>query len=397
MASFFFISCEEKPTGQGLKTGIWRGEISTQGQKIPFNFVISKEKKKFKIDLINGKETIGLDEVFLLDDTLSFNLHIFDAEIKAKVNDDKLSGYFIKNYSTDYKLPFTAEFNLKGRFDYSQSSNKFDGKWETVFTKKDSSKVRAIGLVQKNDSIINGTFLTATGDYRYLDGYSVKDTMFLYSFDGNHLYKFKIVSQNDSILKGEFWSGREGYRTFVSKKNINAKLPDPYSLTFLKEGYDKINFSFPNLDGELVSLSDEKYKGKVVIVQIFGTWCPNCMDETKFYSKWYEKNKDRGVEIIGLAYETKPDFDYAKSRVETMIKQLNVEYDFLIAGTSNNESASKSLPMLNQVISFPTSIIIDKKGKVQRIHTGFTGPATGEYYEEFVEDFNVFMNNLILE
>ncbi len=175
------------------------------------------------------------------------------------------------------------------------------------------------------------------------------------------------------------------------------KLPDANSLTYLKEGYEQIDFSFPDLDGNLTSLKDEKYKDKIVILQIFGTWCPNCMDETRFLSEWYNKNRSQGVEIIGLAYEIKPEFEYARDRVLTMKEKLDVPYDFLIAGTSSTQSASESLPMLNKVMSFPTSIIIDKKGKVRRIHTGFSGPATGVYYEEFVDDFNQFMQELINE
>ena len=121
------------------------------------------------------------------------------------------------------------------------------------------------------------------------------------------------------------------------------------------------------------------------------------MDETRFLSDWYYKNQSQGVEIIGLAYEIKPEFEYARDRVLTMKEKLSVPYDFLIAGTSSTESASESLPMLNKVMSFPTSIIIDKQGKVRRIHTGFSGPATGVYYEEFVDDFNQFMQELINE
>ena len=245
--------------------------------------------------------------------------------------------------------------------------------------------------------MLRGTFLSKTGDYRFLDGYTSKDTMYLYTFDGNHIYKFRAFKENDSILKGEYWSGKTSYKTFISTKNDTAKLPDANSLTYLKEGYDKIDFSFPDLDGNLTSLQDEKYKDKIVILQIFGTWCPNCMDETRFLSDWYHKNESQGVEIIGLAYEIKPEFEYARDRVLTMKEKLDVPYDFLIAGTSSTESASESLPMLNKVMSFPTSIIIDKKGKVRRIHTGFSGPATGIYYEEFVDDFNQFMQELINE
>jgi thiol-disulfide isomerase/thioredoxin len=277
------------------------------------------------------------------------------------------------------------------------SSEKFDGTWETVFTDNSGKETDAVGVFKKEDSLLIGTFLTKTGDYRFLDGYTVKDTMYLFTFDGNHIYRFRAFMENDSLMKGEYWSGKTGYKTFVSRKNDTVKLPDPNSLTYLKEGYDGIDFSFPDLDGNLTSLNSEKYKDKIVIIQILGTWCPNCMDETRFLAEWYKKNSSRGVEIIGLAYEVKPDFDYAKNRVLTMKEKMDVPYDFLIAGTSTTESASASLPMLSKVISFPTSIIIDKKGKVRRIHTGFNGPATGVFYEEFIENFNEFMNELINE
>jgi hypothetical protein len=121
------------------------------------------------------------------------------------------------------------------------------------------------------------------------------------------------------------------------------------------------------------------------------------MDETKFLSPWYDKNKARGVEIIGLAYEKKPELDYARSRVNNMRKKLNVNDDFVIAGTSDNEAAAQTLPMLNHVMSFPTTIFIDKKGNVRKIHTGFSGPGTGQYYEEFVTDFNLFVDKLLNE
>jgi len=119
------------------------------------------------------------------------------------------------------------------------------------------------------------------------------------------------------------------------------------------------------------------------------------MDETKFYSNWYKKNKSKDIEFLGLAYENSTDFEYAKDRVEKMKRKLNVEYDFVIAGTSNKQSASESLPMLNEIMSFPTTIFLDKNGKVRKIHTGFSGPATGKYYEEFVDEFNTFIKDLL--
>ncbi|MCF6224149.1 MAG: TlpA family protein disulfide reductase [Flavobacteriaceae bacterium] len=399
--SYFFLlisvfSCKTEPIAHALKTGIWRGEILVQNNTIPFNFEIIEHIGKFKINLINGDETLKIEEVKVIRDSIFFNMHIFDISVKAKINDTILTGVYIKNYAEDYILPFKAVYHKKGRFDNVSSNNTFDGTWETTFF-KDGKETSAVGIFRSENNTLKGTFLTTTGDYRYLDGYTKKDTMYLFGFDGNHLFKFKAVKENDSILKGEFWSGKSWYETFTSVKNANAKLPDANVLTFLKEGYEKIEFSFPDLNGKQVSLKDKKFKNKVVILQISGTWCPNCMDETKFLAAWYKKNKDKGVEILGLAYEVKPDFEYAKKRILNMKEKLNVTYDYVIAGTSTTESASESLPMLNKVMSFPTAIIIDKKGKVRRIHTGFSGPATGIHYEEFVEDFNNLMHELIQE
>jgi hypothetical protein len=117
------------------------------------------------------------------------------------------------------------------------------------------------------------------------------------------------------------------------------------------------------------------------------------MDETRFLTDWYPKNKDRGVEIIGLAYEQKADFDYASGRVKKMKEKLNVPYDILIAGT--NANASETLHALNRVIAFPTTIFVGKDGQVKHIHTGFSGPGTGVYYEQQQERFNEVVNQLL--
>lgn len=390
-------SCESPKPEIGLTAGTWRGSILVQNNEIPFNFEVVKDKGAVEILLINGDESLKIDEVNILGDSLFFNMHIFDIRVKARILKDSLNGVYIKNYAEDYVLPFYATYGKKGRFDDVESSAAFDGTWETAFISEDGKESPAVGIFRKDQGVLKGTFLTKTGDYRYLDGYTDKDTMHLYTFDGNHLYKFKAYKETDSLLKGEFWSGKTGYKTFVSVRNDSARLPDPNRLTYLKEGYDRISFSFPDLEGRMTSLEDEKYRNKVIVIQILGTWCPNCMDETRFYADWYRKNREKGAEIIGLAYEVKPDFEYARNRVQTMKEKLQVPYDILIAGTSTTQSASASLPMLNEVISFPTSIIIDKKGAVRRIHTGFSGPATGVHYEEFADDFNRFMKELLEE
>lgn len=382
-----------------LQEGNWRGAITMQGMELPFNFIVKKDSAYYSITLINGEEKIELNEVVVKNDSVFITLHIFDIDINAKINGNKLEGIYRKNYLENYELPFTATFNDKHTHQKNTrlKNQKFDGKWQVKFTEPDGKTYPSIGIFNTNEEKSKGTFLTPLGDYRYLEGFTNDNEMLLSTFDGNHAFIFKAELINDSTLTGDFWSGQSWHETWTASKNPKASLPSDLEATYLKEGYEKVDFSFPDLEENLVSPTDEKYKNKVVLLQIFGTWCPNCMDETKFYADWYSKNKDRGVEIIALAYEQKDDFEYAKSRVTKMKERYQADYDFVIAGTASKKAASKSLPMINEIISFPTSIFIDRKGNVRRIHTGFSGPATGVYYEQFVEDFNDFMNQLLAE
>ena len=181
--------------------------------------------------------------------------------------------------------------------------------------------------------------------------------------------------------------------------NPDAKLPDAYSLTALKPGYKKIAFTFKDVTGKEVSLTDSRFKNKVVIVQILGSWCPNCMDETNYFvSSYYPKYHDKGVEIIGLAYERTTDFAKSQRTVAQLKTHFDVPYPLLITGyTPGKGDPEKSLPMLADFKGFPTTIIIDKHGDVRKIHTGFSGPGTGEYYTQFIDEFQKLTNDLLEE
>ena len=399
LLSLFVVLFSCSPENKKIDlSGKWIGEISLQGKTMPFEMQMQEANDgKITATIINGEEEILLDEIERKEDSLHIPLHIFDISIDVKIGNNVLAGTYTKHYEEDYVLPIIFH---KGDNRYTSFSNEspanFTGTWEVTFIEpKEQDTTEAVGIFHQNGKDITGTFLTPLGDYRYLVGIAEGTQMKVSTFDGNHAFLFEAEMQDDNTLNGDFYSGKEWYESWTAFRNENAKLPSPDSLTYLRKGYDNIYFSFPNLEGEKVSLKDEKYQDKVAVVQIFGTWCPNCMDETKFLTQWYDNNNERGVEIIGLAYEAKDDFLYAKSRVEKMIKKYDVKYDFLIAGTNDKEEASKTLPMLNRVISFPTMIIIDKNGDLVSIHTGFSGPGTGKYYNEFVEKFNTKMDSLL--
>ncbi len=388
------VSCSTK--NAELKTGIWRGVVEMQGHQLPFGFEVQKVNDQYRITVMNAEERLNLDEVTITGDSVRIVMHIFDTELRAKIEGGRLNGYFIKNYDPMNKLPFNATRGDDFRFAKdAETELDFSGKYALEFHSP-TEKYVAVGIFKQSYSKVTGTFLTPTGDYRYLQGDVIDNELFLSTFDGNHAFVFTAHFEGDSI-KGNYYSGKTSIESWKGVRNENAALPDLESLTFLKPGYDKLDFSFPDVNGNKISNNDDQFKDKVVILQIFGTWCPNCMDETKFLTQWYAKNKDRGIEILGLAYERKDDFDYASSRVKKMKDKLQVGYDFVIAGTNDKAKASETLPALNKVLAFPTTIFIGKDGKVKHIHTGFSGPGTGIYFDQFKERFNQIVNELLVE
>jgi peroxiredoxin len=403
-----FTSCKNNEENKSelanndLPEGKWRGELALSSEeKLPFIFEIRKNDLGTTFEILNGEEKIFVDDIEINGNEITIQLPLFDSQIKATYADKKLNGKWINNARKENnEIPFSAEHAIDKRFNTSSKPNhNITGKWEVGFyNPKDSIPVvtKAIGEFQQKAGIITGTFMTTMGDYRFLEGVLDGDILYLSCFDGAHAFLFKAKVEGDR-MEGEFWSGIHHYEKWIGERNENATLPDAEKLTSLKEGVEKISFSFPDLKGNNVSLDDEKFKNKVTIVQVLGSWCPNCADETKFLSDIYKQYNSRGLEIIGLCFETTKEFEKASANVKKMAQGLNADYTFLIAGTSNKQEAAQALPFLNHVLSFPTTMFIDKKGNVRKIHTGFTGPATGKYYDTFVSETTAFIEKLLAE
>lgn len=156
---------------------------------------------------------------------------------------------------------------------------------------------------------------------------------------------------------------------------------------------------FPDANGNMVSLDDERFKNKVVLIQLFGTWCPNCLDESKYYTEFYNNHKNEDLEIVGLAFEYVKTEEEAFNNIKRLQERVGIDYPILLAqiGSTSKVKAQEKLPMLNHVLSYPTTIFIDKTGKVRKIHTGFNGPATGDEFVEFKKKFVEFLGELLKE
>ncbi len=416
-----------------LTPGTWRGELAIQGQQLPFLFEVKTEAGKPIVYLINkglnGEERLRCDEISAAGDSATIKLHVFDAALVVRADGkDKLKGAWVKyDAKTPYRVPLVAATKTAQRInpsvdelfgeDDGSGENKFvaalpmamlkGATYKVEFKEEDGKSYPAVAIIKHDSTGFNrlrGTFLTTTGDYRYLAGDIVlrakKQHLLLSTFDGNHAFLFdgRYDGKNMNVIKGDFYAGKSGHETWTATLDPKAKLPDADTLTYLKKGESRLNFKFPSIvAGGSVSPTDAKYRGKVVVIQVLGSWCPNCMDETGFLAPWYEKNKARGVEVIGLGYERSAEYAKAAPRLRKLQERFKIGYDLAVAGVANKDSVAKSLPQLAKFLAFPTTIFLDKKGAVRSIHTGFSGPGTGKYYDEEIAGFNRTVDKLLKE
>lgn len=397
------VSChsqqEQKQSKKPL-LGVWRMEMNLGEKQLPFNFTLDLISSKYEMIISNADEKIAVNDIIQKDDSLFIKLPIFESEFKLEIIDSThLVGEWINYYkSDDYKIPVQAEYGNSYRFSQKQVDFTQDiaATYEVVFEEKSGETFPAIGILKQSGKQVSGTFATETGDYRHLAGEVIDDSIYLSTFDGSHAFLFEAAIK-DSLIEGTFWSGNHYQANWKAKRNPDASLRNPDSLTFLKEGYDSFDFSFPDVNGNLVSFSDEKFQNQVSIIQIMGSWCPNCLDETRYLTELHEKYKQSGLQIVALAFERTRSEAQALKNLEALKARTSASYPFLLAAWNRETKAAEILPMLNHVMSFPTAIFIDKKGKVRKIHTGFYGPGTGEYYNKFTSETEAFVKQLLDE
>lgn len=425
--SVTFSSClvVEHPY-EAIAPGLWRGvlqlsprivEAPEEGEEevqlgfeevaqgeLPFLFeVIYREDSSFFIEFINGSERLRTEDVVfgrdrtIARDTLRIDFPIYNSYIQAQVEGPFIEGVWVDRNRSDYSIPFKAQYGKGYRFSRLKKTPIMDisGRWATTFAPGTSDSWPAVAEFSQRGNAVTGTFLTETGDYRFLEGTVQADKVYLSAFDGTHAYLFEGKILPDSTMTGSFRSGTHFRTTWEAHPDPSAQLRPADSLTVLRPGVSTLTFSLPDPDGRLVSPQDSSFAGKVTLIQILGTWCPNCRDETRFLTGLLDNYPDYQLGVVGLAFEKLPE-GRANEAITTYRNKLGAPYPILYAGPADKQQAAALLPALDTIIAFPTLVVIDKKGQVRRIHTGFSGPATSEY-EPFCREFESFIGMLVAE
>ena len=393
-----FSLANSKPPAAGW----WRASLQrADGNTIDFNVSIQYKNGKPLWFIRNASEKIAVTAIEQKQDSIIVQMPLFESEFRLQYEDSKtLRGVWIKGTAAASQLmPVVFVYNQSQR--YPQAKGKpahvITGRWATTFIDK-GKKEEAVAEFKQNGNALTGTVLTPSGDYRYLEGAVSNDTLQLSTFDGSHAYYFRAIIKNDTVIKdGQYYSGIKYSEDWVATKNSNARVDDTLSAVYLKRGEDRLHFRFPDLDSNMVSIDDSRFHNKVVVIQLMGSWCPNCMDETAFLSDYYKNNKQRGIEMIALAYEYTTDFHRSQKSLRKFQQHFNITYPMLITGVRVGDTlrTEKTLPEITRIKMFPTTLIVGRDGKVKKIETGFMGPGTGAHYEAYKKEFYATVDELL--
>ena len=412
------LSCvAPNSTFQKIPPGIWRGVLlldRTPVQKygddrdivkkfevdseLPFNFeVVYDNDSTFHIVIHNADERIKIQDItFGTDkatakDTIIIEFPVYDTKIQAIYEDGVMEGDWIVNYKENYRIPFKAIHGVADRYSVVSDQNiNVEGKWKCTFEIGTEDEYKAVGIFKQKGDIVTGTFLTVTGDYRFLEGKVSGSKLYLSAFDGAHAFLFNGKVMEDGSLSGTFRSGSQYSTNWEGVRDDTFSLTDSYDLT--KSVSDRpIAFSFLNTEGNTVSIGDQKYNNKIKIIQIMGTWCPNCMDETVFLQEYFMKNPSEDVAVITIGFERYKDQSKSMAALKKFKDKMKISHEVLYGGYYDKKQASQMMPMLDKIMSYPTLIITDKNNQIVKIHTGFSGPATPGY-QKFTQEFSQILS-----
>lgn len=386
-----------------LQEGEWRGALITEGGELPFLFSLTRlGDSTFSLVLQDGEQLVETSEVEVIGDSMIARFPVFESTLIAGITSlgDSLVGRLIRvKYDEESSLSFVATRGGKYKFaaQVTRLPEDISGEWQTTFYKPNGDTTPAMGVFNQRGNELNGTFRTPFGDYRYLTGILDGDSILLSGFDGSGAYLVKANLNEDGTITGDLYAGSSKIRTFRSLRNPNFSLPDPNSLTSLRNRDEQVKFSFTNSEGKVIGPQMPEYAGKVVVLQVLGTWCPNCLDETAFLADFHKKNRSRGFEVIGMGFERTAMPAKAYDNLRRLKQRFGAEYEMVLAGKPDDADVRAALPVMERLVAFPTTLILDKTGRVRKVHTGFDGPATGDAYTRYVAEFTATIESLLAE
>ena len=373
--------------------GNWRGVLDLAGATLAFELRIARVEGKRVADVCNGPKCDTRASVRLKGDSVIFDIVDYDATVSAVRRGDSLLGtYHNVGRNGPRSIPFRAS---RGRWAETQAAAALLGSWDAWFLTDQRTSPRVF-VLRNGERGLEGGVISNTGDLGLFWGRASGDSINLARFDGNSVYVLAGRLSGDT-LRGVFHAGLRTQTPYVAVRSSGAPhLTAPTALTSA-DTLTPFQFAFPDLQGRLVTQDDPRFKGKVVLVDIFGSWCVTCHEATPHLLELYREYHPKGLEILGLGYEVTGDSTVDNPQIRRFRDKFGIPWPLLHAGMSVVEQTAASLPQLHGFTAYPTTIFLGRDGRIRVVYAGFRGPAAGEQHQKQIEDYRHIIERLLAE
>ncbi len=385
---------------QGTIAGTWVGNATVHGQQVQVRLEITGSSGDLHAALLNGSESSSASSAVFTGNHLLITFNYYARTLDATLTDGVLTGSF-GTAATRYPVSLSSRGtvsgyvgpdaqDIHGDWEIAVKSAKGESAWQLrVEPNPHSPNIKAV--IQRIDGDTGSLYGSWTGN-----GYRVSH----FTAAGAALYSLTPQADGTLLVSNMLRADVNDQQNLVARRPAQARAAklvgptDPTEQTTMKDPSARFKFSFPDLNGKVVSNTDPQFDGKVVIVAIGGSWCPNCHDEAPFLESLYKQFHGRGLEIVDLSFE---EADQLKdpARLRAFIARYGLTYTVLVAGET--EQLNEKVPQAVNLNCWPTSFFLGRDGRVREIHAGFAGPANPPAHEALVHNVTELVEQLLAE
>lgn len=388
-ASFATSASPQTPSPAGL----WDAAVVVGGLEIPFRFEISGDGSSVSGWFFNGAERVASTGGKFENGSLVLNFDHYATSLEASFVNGRLAGTY--NRAAGFYPFYARRFAPSPAFPNEVPA--IDGVWQIGGVKSNKGEAAWRLIVRQSGAEVTAAILRVDGDTGALAG-TFRDGKFVVShFSGARPLVLELTPTKDGGL--EILRNRQEKLVAVREKDARLKdVPeptDPSRHSSVKDPTEPFRFSFPDVTGKVLSNTDERFRGKVVIVSISGSWCPNCHDEAPFLAELYRKYQSKGLEIVALSFEEEAQKEKGYPRLAAFNKRYGVTYPVVLAG--EQADLAEKVPQIHNLNSFPTTIFLGRDGLVRGVHAGFAGAASGAFHDSAKEEITATVERLLAE
>jgi thiol-disulfide isomerase/thioredoxin len=409
-AALVAVACSVLPgravRAAGTLDGLWDAVVAAAGTEVPFRFEIASKGADVEGFFFEGDRKVGSSSGRLEDGVLTLDYDHLNTTLEVKVSGDELIGTY-RNKRAGSRPQDVRMRRFKPAPIDEEEIPALAGTWEM---RRNADEVTAPRdtrtwhvFLRQSGAELSGTILRVDGDTGTLVGRWQKGKLVLSHFAGERPNLFEASRNADGTLAVTL-NGNAHYmvlRSSEARAKGIPEPPDPSRYTNVKDPSTPFEFAFPDLSGTVISNGDARLRGKVIVLAIGGSWCPNCHDEAPFLTELYKNYRARGLEVLGLMFENDPDIKVTRPRVVSFIKRYGVQYPMLLAGTTQPSPTTKviaeALPQLVNFGAYPTTIVLGRDGRVRNVHAGFPSAATGAEHTRYKQEVRELVERLLAE